>query len=82
MLKFHFQDRDAPELNNAVQYTFFPVGQSAEEVFAIDADTGNVYTRTELDREAESVYLFVVMASDRGSPSLSATSSVTVFVLV
>ena len=50
------------------------------DTFTIDPSTGMIYTRVELDREARAGYEFVVTATDIHVPSLSSTSSVSVYV--
>ncbi|KAK3103500.1 hypothetical protein FSP39_019658 [Pinctada imbricata] len=48
--------------------------------FQIDANTGEITTRIELDRETKLSYNFEVTAHDNGQPSLTATEMVTIFV--
>ena len=42
--------------------------------------TGTIYTTAELNRELQSVYTLTVSATDQGSPPLSSTASVSIFV--
>lgn len=51
-------------------------GMSAAEVFAINAQTGAIITKTALDRESTSGYSLTVTAKDGGNPSHSETTIV------
>ena len=48
--------------------------------FTINPTSGNITTLREFDREANECYTFVVIATDMGSPSLTASALVTVTV--
>ena len=55
---------------------------STEQIpFDINPDTGRVATTAVLDRETRDSYVFVVTATDRGSPARSNSTTVTVTVL-
>ena len=48
--------------------------------FTLDPDTGELTTKKSLDREETSFYEFVVLAVDMGSPQLSASATVAVYI--
>jgi hypothetical protein len=50
-------------------------------IFAIDASTGRVTTRTKLDREVIPEYEIKVVARDQGNPPLSSTATIVLRVL-
>ncbi|XP_075716448.1 protocadherin-23 [Rhinoderma darwinii] len=66
-------------LNGQVDYTI--VDGNENKAFVIDSRRGILSTNAILDREIKSSYRLVLQAADRGSPSLSATSIVTVLVI-
>lgn len=75
-------DRDATLANNRIYYSFRSprmLRQSAK--FDVDADTGAVRLRGRLDREHRSKYLMTAVATDTGSPALSAVKQLVVTVL-
>ncbi|XP_069832321.1 protocadherin-23 [Dendropsophus ebraccatus] len=66
-------------LNGQIDYSI--VDGNENKAFIIDSRRGVLSTNTILDREIKSSYRLVVQAADRGSPSLSAISTVTVLVI-
>ena len=81
VIRLHAHDPDAG-LNGDVVYEFSP--QTQEEygdLFAIDADTGEIYVRGTVDYEQGSVYYLTVTAHDRGPNSLPAYAKVVVHVI-
>lgn len=68
-------DEDA-ELNGRISYSL--VGSA---FFVIDSMSGAIDTAMELDRETNSSFIFTIVATDGGSPSLRSTSEVTVQIL-
>ncbi|KAM5193481.1 protocadherin-23 [Mantella aurantiaca] len=65
-------------LNGQIDYSL--VDGNENQAFLIDSRSGIITTNAILDREIKSSYRLVLQAADRGSPSLSATSVVTVLV--
>ena len=63
--------------NADITYT---ISDNVGEVFAINPKTGRISAKSTIDREEMSQYRFYVMATDSGSPSLSASASVVVMV--
>lgn len=55
-------------------------GLGAHEPFAINPQTGAIYTTAALDRETVSAYLLTITARDGGNPSLSDTTDVEISV--
>lgn len=81
IIRLHAHDPDAG-LNGEVVYEFSP--QTQEEygqLFAIDADTGEIYVRGTVDYEKGSVYYLTVTARDRGPNSLPAYAKVVIHVI-
>lgn len=76
--KVSAEDMDVPP-QNSVRYSFSG-GHLTHSKFAIEPETGDIFTTSSLDREAESVYRFAVLASDHGEPALTGTATVTVYV--
>ncbi|XP_053556199.1 protocadherin-23 [Bombina bombina] len=66
-------------LNGQIDYMIISGNEDKE--FVIDSRRGIISTNTILDREIKSSYRLTIQASDRGSPSLSSTSVVTVLVV-
>ncbi|KAM7293930.1 protocadherin-like wing polarity protein stan, partial [Ixodes scapularis] len=66
-------------LNGQIRYTFLG-GNDGGGAFGIDPTSGIVRTNRALDRETVAAYHLVAFAVDRGSPSLSASVSVVVYV--
>ncbi|KAK2166152.1 hypothetical protein LSH36_41g08015 [Paralvinella palmiformis] len=69
-------DRDIGE-NADISYT---ISDNVKGVFAIDRLTGIILAKSMIDHEQVSQYRFYVMATDGGSPSLTASASVVVTV--
>nr|CAG4640600.1 EOG090X0007 [Eulimnadia texana] len=68
--------------NGSVTYMFdAEMDQRYPGIFAIDASTGSITTRTKLDREVMPEYEIRVVARDQGSPPLSSTATVYLQVL-
>ncbi|XP_068133263.1 protocadherin-23-like [Hyperolius riggenbachi] len=65
--------------NGQVDYSI--VDGNENKAFLIDSRKGVITTNAILDREIKASYRLVLEAADRGSPSLSATSIVTVLVV-
>ena len=53
---------------------------TASDNFGVDPTTGVVTTKITLDRESRSTYTFIIIASDGGTPQLTATATVSVTV--
>lgn len=51
-------------------------GHGAAEVFAIDENTGSIYSQKILDREERAVWRFVVLATDEGGEGLTGFADV------
>ena len=56
------------------------IGSRDAAFFRIDSNTGVINTRRRLDRESQELYHLQVEARDKGTPSLSSTTRVTVIV--
>nr|CAG4643690.1 EOG090X0007 [Lepidurus arcticus] len=68
--------------NGSVTYAFDPeVDARYPGIFGMDPSTGQVATRTKLDREAMPHYDIKVIAKDQGNPPLSATATIALRVL-
>lgn len=52
----------------------------AAEAFTLDAETGKIYTKIQLDREEVEVYTLTVEAVDKGTPAQTGTAMVVVTV--
>ncbi|CAH2301204.1 protocadherin-23 [Pelobates cultripes] len=65
-------------INGQIDYSI--IGGNENTAFVIDPQHGILSTNAILDREIKSSYRLGLQASDRGSPSLSATSEVLVLV--
>ncbi|XP_048855780.1 protocadherin-23 [Brienomyrus brachyistius] len=75
----HVRAGDLDEgVNSVVRYSMMKPDQGFP--FHIDSEAGLVTTETSLDHEQESEFHFSVVAVDSGSPPLSSTASVTVYV--
>lgn len=76
----HIQAIDTDSGDNArLEYKL--TGTSSDTPFIINSATGWVTVRSALDRESVEHYFFGVEARDYGTPSLSATASVTITVM-
>ena len=58
----------------------FSVAEDGFGAFFVDESTGSVSTLTSLDRESQSVYEFEIVATDQGTPQLSSSVAITIFV--
>ncbi|XP_040282633.1 protocadherin-16 [Bufo bufo] len=67
-------------MNGQITYTFEPF-QPMKDLFHIDPHTGVVTTAVILDREIWSEARLVVTATDRGSPSLTGSATLTLVVM-
>ncbi|XP_053314421.1 protocadherin-23 [Spea bombifrons] len=66
-------------INGQIDYSI--TGGNENNAFTIDSRQGTLSTNAILDREIKSSYRLVLQATDRGSPSLSATCEVLVLVV-
>ncbi|KAI9562557.1 hypothetical protein GHT06_010010 [Daphnia sinensis] len=65
-----FEATDSDEgINGQILYTW--LNDSVNQVFALNADTGQVYLSRQLDRSVASYYDLIVVATDQGAPPLS-----------
>lgn len=63
--------------NGSVAYSFHPsVPRDYPKTFALDALTGQLTTKIDLDRETITEYSILVIARDHGTPVLSSTATV------
>ena len=68
--------------NGSVSYMFdSEMDQRYPGIFAIDASTGRVTTRTKLDREVIAEYEIKVVTRDQGNPPLSSTATIVLRVI-
>ncbi|XP_060602144.1 cadherin-23-like isoform X2 [Ruditapes philippinarum] len=65
-------------VNGAVIYVIAYFTQGDNSHFVLDTSTGEISTAASLDRETQSMYVFVVRASDGGSNTLTATATVSI----
>lgn len=72
----HQQQQQQNKSNVTVNYL-----ENISELFGIFPNSGWIYLRGTLDREARDRYDLTVLASDNGTPSATATTQVTVNVL-
>lgn len=72
---------DADSGSNAELTYSILLDSATKGLFEIDAETGTVRARNQLDREHRERYEFQVAAADKGSPSLRGTATVVVRVL-
>ncbi|XP_058048696.1 protocadherin-7 isoform X5 [Ahaetulla prasina] len=56
-------------------------GAADPGIFSIENDTGTIYSTVSFDRELQTSYTFRVKAVDGGEPALSATATVSLFVM-
>ncbi|XP_025106932.1 cadherin EGF LAG seven-pass G-type receptor 2-like isoform X2 [Pomacea canaliculata] len=66
--------------NKELTYRILSSDSNVTLPLAIDSQTGLIRTRAQIDRETQSVYNFQVIATDNGTPKLSASTSVTISV--
>lgn len=83
------RDMDATPPNNRIQYSFVAstttggglLPMRTWEQFVLDSDTGDIYIRSALDREQQSVYVVKVTAFDAGRPTpMTSSAMVTIHV--
>ncbi|KAI8782077.1 protocadherin Fat 4 [Biomphalaria glabrata] len=70
--------------NAAITYSINSVllnGTSADTYLKIDSSTGVISPKTSINYETVQSFIFVVVATDGGTPALSATSTVTINVI-
>ncbi|KPM03017.1 fat-like protein cadherin-related tumor suppressor-like protein [Sarcoptes scabiei] len=72
----HSIDRDSGQ-NGLLEYCL----ENHHDTFVIDLYNGSIYTIKELDRETIERYRLYVIVSDRGTPSLSSSTIVTINVI-
>lgn len=72
---------DADSGSNAKVVYSLVADNLSKGVFSIDPESGEIRVKTVLDREQQERYDFLVVASDKGSPSRRGTASVTVSVM-
>lgn len=65
---------------NVVRYSLKAIG-AAKNTFIVDPETGRITTRTQLDREYQSQYSFILLAGNPGFPHTTSSVTVTVYVL-
>lgn len=70
-------DKDSGK-NGKVSYT---LSDDCDGAFSIDADTGEIFTNSKLDREDIDSYRLIVKAMDEGIPQLTGTATISVSVL-
>uniref|UniRef100_A0A6P7FFE6 Fat-like cadherin-related tumor suppressor homolog isoform X1 n=1 Tax=Diabrotica virgifera virgifera TaxID=50390 RepID=A0A6P7FFE6_DIAVI len=63
-------------VNKEITYSISKEDSKDHEYFFIDENDGTVYLKQSLDHEESSLHHFVVIATDKGSPSLSSTAHV------
>ncbi|XP_023244632.1 protocadherin-like wing polarity protein stan isoform X2 [Centruroides sculpturatus] len=78
VLQISANDKDLG-LNGQIRYTFMG-GEDGNGAFSVDPTSGIIRTNRILDRESVPIYNLMAFAIDRGSPSLSSSVSVTVYV--
>lgn len=68
--------------NSDIRYSLAPRDSSGSPIgdipLSVDPHSGWIVTTRDLDREEQNKYMFQVIASDQGSPALSASASVVV----
>ncbi|XP_034242049.1 cadherin-related tumor suppressor [Thrips palmi] len=72
-------DRDSG-VNGQLSYRLAH-GQDGDGAFTVDPRTGEIYTKTKLDRESTATYQLQVEAVDEGRPQLTGSAAVLVTVL-
>ena len=71
-------DADQPPFDSFMY--FMDPGASATETFVVEPQTGKIFTRQKLDREAQSQYQLVVMAVSQESPSMQSSVKIDIHV--
>ena len=74
----HAVDHDSPPYND-FEYSL-QISYAAANKFQIDPKYGNITTRADLDREEQSIYYLVVVATDHGYPPLTSSASVSIYI--
>lgn len=69
---------DADSGSNAKLVYSLVTDPSSKDSFTIDPDSGEIRVKAVLDREQRERYEFLVVAADKGSPSLKGTASVAI----
>lgn len=69
------KDKDSDQYNG---FEYKLQSTSASELFSIDSQTGEITTKSSLDREHRSLHQFNVVAYDRREPTMSSTTVVSV----
>jgi len=69
-------DRDSERHSN-VEYKLQSTS-TQDELFNVDSETGDITTKSSLDREERHLHQLVVVAYDRRTPTMSSTADVTV----
>ncbi|KFM65286.1 Protocadherin-like wing polarity protein stan, partial [Stegodyphus mimosarum] len=78
VLQIFATDKDLG-LNGQIRYTFTG-GDNGDGAFRVDPTSGIIRTNRILDRESVSLYNLIAYAVDRGSPSLSTSVTITIYV--
>ncbi|XP_076313585.1 protocadherin-like wing polarity protein stan isoform X2 [Tachypleus tridentatus] len=78
VLQLHATDKDLG-LNGQIRYTFHN-GKDGDGAFSVDPTSGIIRTTRLLDRESVPHYQLVAYAVDRGSPAMSTSVSITIYV--
>ncbi|CAL1293860.1 unnamed protein product [Larinioides sclopetarius] len=78
VLQIFATDKDLG-LNGQIRYSFTG-GDNGDGAFRVDPTSGIIRTNRMLDRESVSLYALVAYAVDRGSPSLSTSVTITIYV--
>lgn len=78
VLQIFATDKDLG-LNGQIRYTFSG-GDNGDGAYRVDPSSGIIRTNRMLDRESVSLYNLVAYAVDRGSPPLSTSVTITVYV--
>ena len=73
------QASDPDEGDNGLVHYSLPADVS-ETLLTINEETGQIYTKSEIDREETPEIVFGVIATDSGKPAMSSTTSVTIVV--
>ncbi len=74
----HAIDRDSG-IFNKFEFSFIP-NQASMDHFAIDKETGEIITKSVLDRESQHSFSLTVLAADIGAPQISSTADVSIYV--
>ena len=69
------EDKDSEQYNS---FEYKLQSTSMSELFSVDSHTGEITTRTSLDREEHSLHQFHIVAYDRKAPTMSSTALVSV----